>query len=166
MKETIIVNQKLNKETLFKNLVESNIKINDYAKLIFNHPEFKYTNSEDQINIVQLKLSDIGLKNGGNFEQVERAMKSNNFDFCPLEFAPYIRMHFHSQKSSRIITKNQHPPDSILIFSKPLIIDDDFPKGFYIRNIENTLWLRGYICSMDYYWESGTEIILKKKSCI
>ncbi|PRY34402.1 hypothetical protein CLV58_1176 [Spirosoma oryzae] len=165
MQEIEIINQNLDKEDLLNKLSLSKIRINDYAKLIFDFPTFNYKNSEHKITIAQLTLSSLGLKNGGSFGEIEKAMKSNNFDFCPLEFAPYIRLYYQSQKPSEIIVKNQHPQDSILIFSKPLIMDDNFPKGFYIRNIENTLWLRAYICSDDYFWKPETEIILRIKPC-
>lgn len=163
MQEIEIKNQNLDKETLFDKFLSSKIKTNNYAKLIFEHPNFNYKSTENKIILIQLTLNNLGLKNGGNFKQIETMMKTKNFDFCPLEFAPYIRLHYISQKPSKIKSSNQHPPNSILIFSKPLIMSDDFPKGFYIRNIEDTLWLRAYICSDDYCWEPETEIIFRKK---
>lgn len=105
MQEFKIINEKLDKVNLLNKLSLSKIKINNYAKLIFDYPTFNYKNPENQITIVQLKLSDLGLKNGGNFEQIVGAMKLKSLDFCPLEFAPYIRLHYKSQRSSSKLLK-------------------------------------------------------------
>lgn len=139
MKERSIRNQKLDKDTLLKVLSESQIQISDYAKMIFDSPDYNFMDSTDIINIAEMKVSELGLPGGGDFDDIKNAMKKNKLDYCPIEYAPYIRLPYNSQPSSEILSKNQHPPDSILIFSKPLVMSDEFPKGFYIRNINNTL---------------------------
>lgn len=162
MQSINVVNNNYNKEVLLNKLFLRGIKINEYANLIFDSPNYNYKNSAHQITIVQLTLNELGLCHGGNFGQIEKAMKEKKLDYCPLEFAPYIRLHYTAQKISNINTKNEHPPDSILIFSEPLIRNDEFPKGFYIRNIAGTLWLRAYICAEEYVWTPNTELILQK----
>lgn len=144
-------------------LSESQIQINDYAKMIFDSPDYNFMNSTDIINIIEIKVGELGLPGGGNFDDIKNAMQKNKLDYCPIEYAPYIRLEYNSQASSEISYKNQHPPDSILIFSKFLVMSDEFPKGFYIRNINNTLWLRAYTCSGDYVWGPETVLILRKE---
>lgn len=162
MQEIKITNQNLNREALFHALESAGIQTNAYADLIFNHPSYTYTDAEKEISIVELTLHDLGLKNGGNFKQTEEAIQLSGYNCCPLEIAPYIRMHYRSQKPARPKTENGHPPDSILIFSKPLADSSEFPKGFYLRNIKGILWLRAYIASDDYLWEPDTQLIVRK----
>ena len=44
------------------------------------------------------------------------------------------------------------PPGSITVASAPLDDRDDTPKGFYLRRIESTLWLRGYRSWSGHRW--------------
>ncbi|MDQ1097603.1 MULTISPECIES: hypothetical protein [Chryseobacterium] len=162
MQEIKIINQNLSREALFHALKSAGIPTNAYADLIFNHPAYNYTDAEKEISIAELTLHDLGLKDGGNFKQIEEAVQLSGYSYCPLEAAPYIRMHYRSQKIAQPKTESGHPPDSILIFSKPMLHSDDFPKGFYLRNIEGILWLRAYIASDDYFWEPDTQLIVKK----
>jgi len=40
--------------------------------------------------------------------------------------------------------------------------DENYPNGFYLRNIDNSLWLRGYKASEDYEWSLDSEFIFIK----
>lgn len=162
MQEIKVINQNLSREALFHALESAGIQTNAYADLIFDHPAYRYTDAEKEISIVALTIYDLGLKKGGNFKQIEEAVQLSGYSCCPLEAAPYIRMHCHSQKPAAPKTESGHPPDSILIFSKPMMYSDDFPKGFYLRNTEGTRWLRAYIASDDYFWEPETQLIVRK----
>lgn len=161
-----IINEHLSKQKLLAKLAALNIGINKYAEQIFDHPNYNYENGASQISIAKTTLHELGLQNGGNFQQISTAMQANNFDYCPIEFAPYIRMHFMEQDAATKATQNIHPPDSYLIFSAPLQADENFPKGFYIRNIEGKLWLRAYTCSDDYCWDAESEIIVRVSEII
>lgn len=160
MQEIKITNQNLNRQVLLHKLKSAGIQTNAYADLIFDHPAYNFTDAEKEISIVELTLYDLGLKNGGDFKKTEEAVQLSGYSYCPVEAAPYIRMHYRSQKTAKPKIKSGHPPDAILIFSKPMSSSDNFPKGFYLRNIEGTLWLRAYIASDDYFWEPDTRLIV------
>jgi len=40
--------------------------------------------------------------------------------------------------------------------------DDDYSTGFYLRNIENTLWPRGYRIKGEAEWPTNHEFIFLK----
>jgi hypothetical protein len=39
--------------------------------------------------------------------------------------------------------------------------DDEYPNGFYVRNLDNALWLRGYRASDDYEWPVDHDLIFQ-----
>lgn len=61
-------------------------------------------------------------------------------------------MQYLDQLEGKYSPKNQAPAGSLTIASKPINEDDDFPKGFYLRNIQGELWLRGYIADDLHVW--------------
>ena len=81
---------------------------------------------------------------------------------CPLEIGPYLRLNCQNQKEEVEPDKNKAPKGSITIISKLINEhDEDFPKGFYIRKMDNKLWLRGYVCPMDYMWDKKSRIAIE-----
>jgi hypothetical protein len=50
-------------------------------------------------------------------------------------------------------TRHRAPAGSITIASSPLDDRDETPKGFYLRRVDGTLWLRGYRSSPAHVWD-------------
>ncbi len=148
----------LSREDLLKELDGASIKLNEYAKSLFNSELFTLSRSERKAKIVVLSISDLGFEKGASFPELFKAIELNGFSCCPLEIGPYLRLAFLDQKEEYEPEKNKAPKGSITIISKPLKEDDDFPKGFYIRKLDNSLWLRGYVCSMDNIWDKSDRI--------
>ena len=166
-KELTIKSLGLTRDLLLQKLVNEHIHLNEYAHQLFKTDSFNNQPKKgDTIKIVEVALEDIGLRTGGTFAEIEVAMDKLNLTHCPLEFAPYIRLTYTDQKSSMIKSINRHPPGAIKIFSKPVLENEDFPRGFYIRNIDGLLWLRGYKCSLDYQWDSKDRMIFQTKNSL
>ena len=157
---SVIEMEGLNKSELLKKLDDSEIALNNNARIIFDSNEFD-TAQNYSVTIIECSLADIGLSAGGNFESIRNAMQLVNLSYCPVAIAPYVRLKYKAQPPSDIQTVNQNPHGSITIFSNPLSEDDDFPKGFYLRNYDGKLWLRGYTCSNDYYWQPSDRMIFQ-----
>ncbi|WP_166923836.1 helicase [Flavobacterium poyangense] len=156
-----IKSEGLNKEQLLQKLKQSQIGLNEYAHQIFESDLFEPSLSSYEVSLTELSIAEIGLKKGGNFEDIKKCIKTLNLSYCPLEIAIYARLLFKDQLESEEKKSNQAPPGSITFFSKPLSKNDTFPKGFYIRNNDGILWLRGYICSEDYVWKPSDRMIFK-----
>lgn len=54
--------------------------------------------------------------------------------------------------STNISEGNKAPSGSITIASAALTEDNEFPKGFYLRRINDKLWLRGYLADDLHIW--------------
>ena len=159
-----ITNEALSKDRLMKKLEHSGVKLNDYAYELFQSDLNKPSTIAYTATVVELTLAEIGLTMGGNLGEIRSCIQSLGLLYCPLELAPYIRLNrLHDKELSDLGEKvlGKAPPGSITIFSEPLVNDDDFPKGFYIRTIDGVPWLRGYRCSEDYVWEPGDHMIFK-----
>lgn len=158
-----IKNASLTKLALLNELDTSNIKLNEYAHQIINSERFKPDQLAPSITIIECSLSDLGLTGGGNFNQINAAIIKFNLSYCPIEFAPFIRLAYLEQTESKVNTVNQNPHGAITIFSETLSEDEDFPRGLYLRNFEGSNWLRGYCCSNDYLWASDARMIFQVK---
>jgi hypothetical protein len=53
-------------------------------------------------------------------------------------------------------SQHRAPPGSLTVASREFDVDENVPKGFYLRRVEGVLWLRGYCSGPDHMW-SGTD---------
>ncbi|WP_192796768.1 hypothetical protein [Serinicoccus kebangsaanensis] len=51
---------------------------------------------------------------------------------------------------------------SIHVASEPLSEDEAYPKGFYLRVVDDEPWLRGYRCDDSYEWGPEQRLALTK----
>ena len=72
---------------------------------------------------------------------------------CPLYLAAFLRLEYLDQTEGPYLTIASNKPE----------IDENFPNGFYIRNFENALWLRGYKADGFSGWPETNEFIFIKQ---
>lgn len=156
-----IRNLNLDRESIRRRFDDLHIGINEYGMNLFDSTLYTFGSKEQTIHIREASLEELGFSNGANYGQIEEWVRSSEFAYIPIDFAPYIRMAYRNQKSIGKTFAGQHPPDGIIIFSKPLNKTENFPKGFYIRKIKGRLWLRGFVCSTDYHFPADTRVIFR-----
>jgi hypothetical protein len=49
----------ITKDQLIKQLIESGIQFNEYAKILFDYPNFSPTNYNEKVSLIKLTLSDL-----------------------------------------------------------------------------------------------------------
>ena len=143
------------KPELLKRLIENNISMNVWAEDLFSSSYFTTSSSKYSVTIVEINVSNLGFPDGSVITDIfERAIQLG-LALCPLELVPYYRLHYRDQPEGsrgKPVLEHQAPYGSITIASAILTANDDFPKGFYLRRIEDVLWLRGYRSGADHIW--------------
>lgn len=151
----------LSKNDLLVKLNDTGILLNEFAKIILLSELFKVSKQKKQIKVVVTSLKELCFSKEATIPEIEKNLKNYGLAECPLELAPYLRLYLKNQKEIKEESINKAPSGSLTIFSRPLVEDEDFPKGFYLRNIDGKLWLRGYRCSLDYIWSPDDKLIFK-----
>jgi hypothetical protein len=153
----------VSKSDLLENLQSFGVMLNDFARILFSSDLFKTSAQPGTIQIISLSVDELGFAEGATMPEIKDRIKILGLTECPLEAAPYLRLILSDQEeiTDDLKRKNQNPLGSVTIFSEPLIDDDDFPKGFYLKKTDGKLWLRGYTCSMDYVWKPDDKMIFK-----
>jgi hypothetical protein len=151
----------ISKNLLLQRLNQAGIMLNEYAKVIFAHELFQTLEMKKTITVKKVSIEALGFPQGATNAEISARINEIGLTECPLEAAAWLRIQLTDQQelSNSLSTKNQSPLDALTVFSKPVIDDDDFPKRFYLRKMEGTLWLRGYTCSNDYVWKPSDQMI-------
>ena len=82
---------------LQKELKEKKINLTDYSKDMLNNKEFTTLKKPEQINLIRLKVRDLGFKNGATTDQIYQRAQELGLDLCPAEVGPHLRLQYLSQ---------------------------------------------------------------------
>lgn len=149
---------------LLQQLKQQSISLNGYAEQLLTDDRFTTSTTKSIYTTAELTVSDLGFSHGANTEQIFEKAQTLGLERCPLELAPYLRMAYLDQPEGVTAhsVQQQAPSGSITIASSPLIEDDEFPKGFYLRRIDGVLWLRGYCADHLHIWNPTDHFIFCK----
>src|SRR5690606_36417075 len=92
-------------------------------------------------------LQQLGLDAGATLPQIFERAVSVGLKLCPAYAGPYLRLDFLDQAASddSVLSAGKKPAGSLTIASASMG-GEDFPRGFYLRVVDEVAWLRGYRC--------------------
>ncbi|WP_431279239.1 hypothetical protein [Leifsonia poae] len=127
------------------------VQLNAHAETLLDHAAFERRDREE-INIVERAVGDFNLSNGATLSEVFAAAREHGLALCPPDTGPYLRLVMTSQANApdSVLSAGRSPSGALKVASAPLSDDVDFPKGFYLRVVDNQQWLRGYRCDDEY----------------
>lgn len=155
----------LTKAQLIQKLKQSDIRMNEYAERLLTDDRFTTSDTRYSLQTVEVTVGDLGFRDGATTDQIYQRAAEFGLALCPLELGPYIRLQYADQPegdSGDGVQRNQAPSGSITIASRRLTDDDDFPKGFYLRRMNDALWLRGYRADHLHVWNPYDHFIFVK----
>lgn len=135
------------KQELRNDLSNVGVLLNQAAEDLFTDARFQPSEHASEVKIAARMVESLGFENGASYTRIVARAKELGLEECPLELAVYLRLQYLDQPVSAERPKSAEPgspPDAITVATAPLDDSDDVPKGFYLRNIDGTLWLRGY----------------------
>ncbi|MGX6962634.1 helicase [Vagococcus xieshaowenii] len=137
----------MDKKQLIATLEEKQVFLNPLGhQLLEQLDDFKFWH-EQTIRLVEVTVAKLGLSQGGTLLEVFISGIKKGFALCEVEIAALLSLDYnYLEDSIGLISTGKAPTNSVTIASKILIDTDDFPKGFYMRKIDNVCWLRGYTC--------------------
>lgn len=142
----------LRKDQLIQALKNENIQFNEYAHILFENPLFNPSNESENIQLIKVKQESLNIYKPSTFDDIVEKASLMQLRSCPLYLAAFLRLEYLEQDEGPYLTIISEKPKS----------DIKYPCGFYLRNIENSLWLRGYYASSDYEWPLDSEFIFIK----
>ena len=139
----------MGKDELLKRLETLGIKFNEYAKTLFEHPSFSPPAETQKVKLVKLSLRELRLEESCTYNEYVSKASELGLSLCPLYLAAFLRLDYLNQVEGPYLT----------IASKKLERGEAYPNGFYLRNIDNTLCLRGYKADGFDNWPGTNEFV-------
>jgi len=142
----------MTKQPLIQRLVDAGIQFNQDARILFEHCSFSPRDRVEEVTLVKLGLSDLRLKGPCSFQDIINRASNLGLGLCPLYLGAFLRLEYFDQPEGPYLTIASPRPEN----------DENYPTGFYIRNFENSLWLRGYRAQGDCEWPLDNEFVFLK----
>lgn len=127
------------KDQLLQMLAHHDVSLNEYARVLFDDDDFTTSSDARTVRLAIVSLPEIGLSEGGVYESILERASHLGLEPCALEVAAHLRLHLLEQPHGPYLT----------VASLELHPGTEQPNGFYLRRLDDGLWLRGY--------ESGPE---------
>lgn len=150
------------KEQLVQSLREKSIQLNEYGEKLLQDEKFTTTETKYSLETVELTVASLGYPEGATTNQIFTKAMELNFQLCPLELAPYLRLEYLDQPEANVgiaEKRQQAPTGSVTIATEKLTNDVNFPNGFYLRRMNGELWLRGYVADDEHIWNPEDHFI-------
>ena len=142
----------LSKEALIQQLVDAGIRFNTYAEILFAHDSFLACPQLEKATLIKVRLSDLRLKAPCSLDDILGRAKILGLRDCPLVLGAFLRLKYLDQPEGPYLTIASLRPQSA----------ETYPTGFYLRNFENALWLRGYRSTGESEWPTDNEFVFLK----
>lgn len=142
------------KSELLSKLRAASVELNAFALRLFDDPRFTTSSTPTAVRVRLVSVAVLGFPTGADFASLVERARASGLDLCSLELGPHLRLALPEQAevADAPATRGCAPPGSITVASAPLDDRDETPKGFYLRRVAGTLWLRGYRSWGGHVW--------------
>ena len=139
---------------LEQELIAKNINISEYAKDMLHSPDFATLENPEQIDLVRLKVRDLGFPSGATTDQIYAKAAEFGLELCPAEVAPHQRL------------KDEDQPlgDWYRIAMKQITYRDGYPYAFYLQHLSGGLWLSYSSARSDRGWGADVGFVFRLRN--
>lgn len=146
---------------LLRSLRDSGVRLNAHAETLLEHPVFDDPEPRN-LRFVTRSVGQLGLRSGGTLGDVLQAVHEHGLDACPAISGPFLRLATPAQENApdSLLSSGRPPAGAVHVAAVPLSNEDTYPKGFYLRVVDDQPWLRGYRCDSSYRWDPDVVLAL------
>lgn len=142
------------KDELVAELKAKGIKISDYAQDMLDSPDFTSQPNPEQIDLVRLKVRDLGFPDGATTDQIYAKAEEFGLELCPAEVGPYQRL------------KDQEQPlgDWYRVAMKQISDRRGNPNVFRMEHNGDGLWLNNDRARPDRRWNADRGFLFRLRN--
>jgi hypothetical protein len=152
----------LSRGALLERLAGLGVLLNTHAETLLADGAFDDEPTQT-IMVTERTVAELGFVDGATLPQIFEAAHRHDLQLCPPATGPYLRMAVAEQQSSgdAVMSAGHAPADSLTVASELLSVDDEYPKGFYLRVVDGQPWLRGYRCDDTHVWSPDDRFVFR-----
>lgn len=134
---------------LLQELKEHRVQFNPFALQLFEDQMIQTKQRGQTLSVLVITPSDLGAPFGATLAELLEYAAQRDLEPCPLAVAPYLLLQGIS------LTKDEY----VTLASLPLAKEETYPRGLYLRERDDGLWLRGYRCDDDFIFPPSMKFV-------
>jgi len=149
--KTIKLGNYKNADEFRKALKKNGFKTGDWANDILDKPAFTVAGAEEEIQLVNVSVADLGFKNGATYKGICAKAKELGLELCPNEVGPQLRLQYKDQP------KGEH----LCIAMEPITDSGGRLNIFDVAHDDDDLWLYGSLGYSVYFWRASHRFVFR-----
>ena len=152
----------LSRSQVMSKLRSRGIRLNTHAETLLRDIDFTYR-APSTVAVTARTVLQLGFPTGATLPQIFEAAQHQELLLCPVDTGPYLRIALLEQEESpnSVLSMGSAPAGALTVAASALHHDHEYPKGFYLRVVDNEFWLRGYRCDDEHIWSSDDRFIFR-----
>ncbi|HET8664955.1 MAG TPA: hypothetical protein VFM08_11625 [Nocardioides sp.] len=160
----------LSREELLSALAAAGVRLNASAERLLDDPMFTSGEARavQSVDVVEQTVGQLGLTDGATLVDILAAAEEQGLLRCPPYAGPYLRLAMLDQPAApdSILSNGRPPSGAVHVASARLRREYDYPRGFYLRVVDATPWLRGYRCTDESPWSAGDRFAFRSPGVV
>ncbi len=140
-------------------LAAHHVGLNAHAQQLLDRADLQSGPARD----LQLRIRTVAqleLKQAPTLPAIFAAATAQGLALCPVITGAYLRLAYLQQPAvAAPLHAGRAPLGALTVASVPLSADAAYPKGFYLRMIDDQPWLRAYRCDDTYQWHDDDAFV-------
>lgn len=149
--KTIKLGNYKNADEFRKALKKNGFKTGDWANDILDKPAFTVAGAEEEIQLVNVSVADLGFKNGATYKGICAKAKELGLELCPNEVGPQLRLQYKDQP------KGEH----LCIAMEPITDSFGNLSIFHVGHDDDDLWLYGNRGYSVPFWDAHYRFVFR-----
>ena len=139
----------------FRNaLKKSKNRIGDWGNDILGKPAFTASETEMDVDLVNVSVADLGFKDGAYRRDIIAKALELGLQLCPAEVRPQLRLQYADQPKG----------EWLVIGMEPITDSDGRLHVFGVGHDNDERWLSGYYGSPGHFWGAAHRFVFVRPS--
>lgn len=124
-------------------------RISDWGNDILGKPAFTASETEMDVDLVNVSVADLGFKDGAYRRDIIAKALELGLQLCPAEVGPQLRLQYADQPKG----------EWLVIGMEPITGSDGYLIVFRVEHDDDGRWLRGHDGHPDAFWRAGLRVV-------
>lgn len=136
-----------------KALKDAGMCIGDWASDILGKPAFKVTDTEVEVDLVNMSVAELGFKGSATYKQICDKVIELGLELCPNEVGPQLRLQYTDQPMN----------EWVVVAMEPITDSRGSLSVFLVERSDDGAWLRGGNGRPDDVWSADSCFVFVRR---